>query len=349
MSDYRFEFCTEETVERLIEFIDVYWQKNHILVQSRELFDWQHKAGDGEYNFALAISNKTNEICGIQGFIPSGHFSKDLEDNNETWLAIWKVRDDIKAPGLGAAILKFIRKRYKTVCALGLNKLVLPFYATFKYQVGVLNHHVLINNECQNFSILQPGVWKKIELYHPITGYELVEQTIETISKLNIRSEKNVFFTKPLKDVNFLINRYLRHPIYDYKVYAISEDDLISGFLVTRHVSLKNSTIIRVIDYQGSFDHLSKLYNPLIKILKKYDAEYIDFMQFGIPVTFLQKAGFIDVFEYQDMVVPDYFEPFVNTNIVIDFAYKTKNPEPNFFICKGDGDQDRPSSIGVIS
>ena len=136
MAAFRFEFCTEETVDKLIEFIDVHWQKDHALVRSRKLFDWQHKGENGDYNFALAISNETNEICGIQGFIPSGHFSNNLEGNSETWLAIWKVRDDIIAPGLGAGILRFIRKRYNTVCALGLNKLVLPFYGNIQISNG---------------------------------------------------------------------------------------------------------------------------------------------------------------------------------------------------------------------
>ena len=135
--------------------------------------------------------------------------------------------------------------------------------------MGVLNHNVLVNYEHQKFSIFQPGEWQQTEVHHSITGYKLIEQTIKSISELEIRAENNVFFTKPLKDVDFLINRYMRHPIYEYKVHAVSKDAIILGFLVTRNISIKNSTIIRIIDYQGGFDHLSKLHNPLMNLLKK--------------------------------------------------------------------------------
>ena len=44
------------------------------------------------------------------------------------------------------------------------------------------------------------------------------------------------------------------------------------------------------------------------------------------------------------MVVPNYFEPFVNKNIDISVGYrKYNNIKGNVRIFKGDGDQDRPT------
>ena len=42
-------------------------------------------------------------------------------------------------------------------------------------------------------------------------------------------------------------------------------------------------------------------------------------------------------------IIPNYFEPFIRENIIINFAYKSKFNRKNFFLFKGDCDQERPN------
>ena len=70
--------------------------------------------------------------------------------------------------------------------------------------------------------------------------------------------------------------------------------------------------------------------------------EYIDFLCSGLSSTMMLRAGFIKVND--DVVIPNYFEPFVKKNIFINFFTESSLDEENLRIFKADGDQDRPST-----
>ena len=53
-------------------------------------------------------------------------------------------------------------------------------------------------------------------------------------------------------------------------------------------------------------------------------------------------AGFKLLEDLTEVIIPNYFEPVINENIDILFAYKKKE-NIKFNIYKGDGDQDRPN------
>ena len=55
-------------------------------------------------------------------------------------------------------------------------------------------------------------------------------------------------------------------------------------------------------------------------------------------------AGFKLLEDLTEVIIPNYFEPVINENIDILFAYKKKE-NIKFNIYKGDGDQDRPNII----
>ena len=345
MASFRFEICNDSTVEQLIGFIDEHWKQDHIFVRSRQLFDWQHKLALGEYSFVLAFDKTNNKICGVLGFILTSQYSNSLRDEREAWLAIWQVSEALKSPGLGVGMLNFLKTTYqlKTICAFGLSEGVVPLYKALKYEVSVLNHHVLVNPKIETFSILEAGEWQPSKKKILDTGYSLKNLNPTSIKKICDKHASGIFVTRPLKDANYIINRYVNHPIYEYDIYSVVKNNEAVAILVTRNIIIKGATIVRIIDYQGEFVHFSFLNNSFLAVLDKYGAEYIDFMQFGIPIEVLEKAEFVDIYSIKEMVVPDYFSPFLKKNIIIDFAFKTEMENMEFFICKGDSDQDRPS------
>ena len=79
------------------------------------------------------------------------------------------------------------------------------------------------------------------------------------------------------------------------------------------------------------------------EILQKYKAEYLDFYSYGIPLNILKKAGLLNKKKYNKLIIPDYFEPFVNKNIEITHGYRKFSMNGKIRIFKADGDQDRPS------
>jgi hypothetical protein len=81
--------------------------------------------------------------------------------------------------------------------------------------------------------------------------------------------------------------------------------------------------------------------------MKDKGHEYIDLLSMGLDEKIIFKAGFSKLnFEQNELVIPNYFDPFIQSNIKIRYFSDTKDLK-NLRIYKGDGDQDRPSSSSV--
>ena len=341
---FSIEICSNKQVDKLIRFIDLHWKKDHIFTKSRELFDWQHKTNDETYNFIIS-QDETGEILGIFGFIPLSHFSKDLLCHNQSWMALWKVRDDCPHPGLGVGMLNyFIKiKNFDTVCAVGLSEEVKPLYKTLKYNLGSLKHYVVFNRKVTSYKFIEPP---ELTLYkcRP-SSFEIDQMNEQSIRGLTKEEADRLFFRQPIKDAEYIINRFLKHPIYKYKVFSIkSEENNLLTIFTLRFINIKETMVARVVDFQGD-SLLSPQFNSiLLDWIAKKRIEYMDVMFYEDHWHLSDESCFFDVADYKELIVPNYFEPLVMENRPLDFAYKS-NKEGIFSIFKGDSDQDRPNSI----
>jgi len=80
-------------------------------------------------------------------------------------------------------------------------------------------------------------------------------------------------------------------------------------------------------------------------LLRAYDAEYVDFYNFGIDKKCLAAAGFLKREPESKITVPNYFEPYVPSNVDLFYAYKRMDGGSRYLMVKGDCDQDRPNAI----
>lgn len=345
MAKFKFETCPVDSIEELIRYIDSDWVKDHIFVHSQELFDWQHKNIEDQcYNFILARDIKTGEVCGVLGYIFTSHFSSALNDNKDVWLAIWKVKDGPSYTGLGLKLLGYLKREHKvkTICSIGLSKMVVPMYKALNFNVGQLEQFVLINDKYVDNKILSKGDFQPSVII-PNPEYSLEPLTLAQLSIIPDLISEQVFVTEPKKNNQYIENRFFKHPIYNYDVYSVNFNGEIKGILVIRLIEKEGSRVLRIIDYQGQAKHLSHLNLQLTSLLDTHNCEYIDFMQYGIAGEILEASGFVNSRDIDGLVVPDYFEPLVKKNMRLDFA-RLGNSD-TFFLCKGDSDQDRPSKL----
>ena len=133
--------------------------------------------------------------------------------------------------------------------------------------------------------------------------------------------------------------------IYQYVVYALMKEDTVDALCVIRPVKVKNSVILRFVDYIGPNDLFSKLNNHLLDLLKEYKAEYIDIYSYGLPIDVLHESGFINRNSISNLIIPDYFEPFEKKNVEVNYAYRCLGVNIPVRLFKADGDQDRPSRL----
>ena len=144
-----------------------------------------------------------------------------------------------------------------------------------------------------------------------------------------------------MKDSWYFEWRYLQHPNYKY-LYAgvLDQDCKIVGLLVMRRVSHNNSYATRLVDFIGDPQVLVQAKNQLTDLVAQQESEYLDFYCYGLDGNILSSAGFRLNKNDSDIIVPNYFEPFVQKNIPIHIF---SNNFSDFRMFKADGDQDRPN------
>ncbi len=374
------DFCGDAQLRDLMTFIDRYWKKGHILSSHKRLMDWQHyDARKRRYTFAIARDRASQEVLGILGFISTAQFDPDLEERKTIWLAVWKVRDDVNIPGLGLALRSFITSEESPAAlgTVGFGEKTAVLYSRFGYQSGTLRQSYIVNRKKKNFHLIA----KFDGRYDSGTSARHEKISLVMVDKNNFRSIAEDFVYRPpleempVKSLRYFYNRYLEHPVYHYDLYALRAQGKYTGLFVIRRAKHRGHFALRMVDFWGPEAAMSGLKETFQKLLAQYDAEYLDFFNYGISREILAEAGFLEMDENSGMVVPNYYEPFEQRNIPINFAVidllssnkKVKSPifdtdeawrfnvgkekvnkaggPANFKIFRGDCDQDRPNSI----
>ena len=345
---YEIRLAKKTDWKALIQFIDQHWKKNHIFVTCKELLDWQHlDQMRGRYNFVIGIEKQTQAIHGVLGFMPLAQFDPEIELERLCWMAIWKVQDTARGNKLGRRILSYLENTIKPVIlsTVAASAMTLPIYKAKGYQTGRLSHYFILNPMKSAFRL----VTTKNSDQPRTTGYTPdPDKRIEKISESDIaKGTADCFLAQkdlPRKSPKYLINRYLRHPIYRYQAYCIREGMKATGVIVIRICSHGGSRAIRVVDFIGPSDALRGLQDQWIYLLKSINAEYLDFYNVGIEEDDLLASGFTRRETGDDIVIPNYFEPFSKENVEIDYMISAPMGK-SYRIVKGDSDQDRPNLV----
>jgi len=332
MLDIRFAKTAD--TDNIRKFIHNHWKENHILSRDKDLFLYEYQDND-MINFVIAIDNKSN-IYGILGFI------KSSDDNSDIWTAMWKAIKHKTHPMLGVELLDYLRNanKYNRLTCNGINSKTIAIYRYLGFYTNHLNQYIILNTNIQKFNIL------KIKDTTPVKQVKFIENSQYSLVKLN-ESELDFDFDSqdfiPLKDKNYFIKRYFNHPIYIYDTYGIYNAKILTSLVVTREVVLKNSKILRIMDYLGDEKDIAYITSKIYQIVVNKGYEYVDFICFGFENTNLENAGFSKInLESTEIIAPNYFSPFIQENIKINFMANTKEIN-KLRICKADGDQDRPN------
>jgi hypothetical protein len=333
--------CRTDDVPDVLAFIDEHWKRGHIFVHDRALFDWQYRRRDrpGEYAIAIARRDTDRALLGMLGFIPTSHFDAALASDNAIWLALWAVRRDSAGP-LGLRLLTDVTggDPHVSVGVVGFQEGITSIYKALKFEVGELKHYVLPNPNVTQFEIAsfeRPPVRVVKDL--GLTATHIDERNFErTVDGFDFNAGHYI----PRKSAEYVGARYLRHPIYTYRVLALRRGDATLGVLVLRVATHGHRRALRVIDYIGPPDTVPGIGAVVLAQLRHFDAEYADLHNHGLDPALFEAAGFTAVDPSGRDIVPDHFEPFERRNVPIRFALNTDRPAVLF---KGDGDQDRPN------
>ena len=330
---YEIRLAYYEEIEEIMAFIDQYWKKGHILANSREFFLYEHVI-DGQVTFVIAKERSSGEIHGILGYLPA---SSD-RNRYDIWGVIWKVNE--KAASMLGVELKrriFELAGARTDLGTGANpKTAIPLLKRIlHYSTGKMKQYYCVS----------PNVDYKIAKieYHPrrmvTPGTGTVVKRVNSIGEVTEKFDFNAYSDViPYKDAWYVERRYFKHPIYEYEVYALSNEGKKPGaLLVCREQACNGAKALRIVDYIGDQQLFQGISEFIEKKLTEY--EYIDFYCLGFEEQYILKAGFTCRKENDTNIIPNYFSPFVQKNI--DIWVDSSREGCLFF--KADGDQDRPN------
>ncbi|SHM13904.1 hypothetical protein [Chitinophaga sp. CF418] len=336
-----FRIATVDDRQALRTFLADQWNPELIYLKSDLLLDYDFRF-ENNLNFLLAL-NQDDQIDGILGFILYGQEYK----NSDVFTVLWKVRPKSGDPMLGMTLLdKLISEfGFRIVSTVGANAKTLPIYEFMGYKTGQLQHYFILNDQLSEFNICTntPKIGDDNKPI-PQAGKQLV--SFESYDKLTVCFNPEKYKERiPYKSPQYINKRYFNHPFYIYKVLGIADvNGVVNSILVAREVAQNGSTVLRVVDFIGDKADLTGIGTSLKALLYGNGYEYIDFLQYGIDHDIMLEAGFQLRDNYEDLIIPNYFEPFKQTNIKINFFTTASEP---FYIFKADGDQDRPSRINA--
>ena len=324
-----------EDGEKILKFINNKWKKDHYFIKNKNFFYYFYTSLKNDYlNFYIS-EDSSKSINGILGFID---YSFDKKDISNIAIALWKVSvtDD---PSLGIKLFQYLRSDLKisNLLCLGINKDIHIICKYLGFHVNKLKKYLMINNIKENYKILDCEQFKN-DKFKP--AY-LDKVKFSNCVKLTSKMYNDIVLKKELnfKSFEYFNHRYFQHPVYKYDIHTLELDKQKKALFVTRKISHNTSNIVRVVDFMGSEDCISNSYFFFQELLKNNNAEYIEFIHYGLNKRLLKNAGFIKLNE-KKLIMPIYFQPFINENIDIYF-FSSKNQKLKLFM--GDGDQDRPN------
>lgn len=334
----------------LIDFIRDHWAERHVFVTAPEVFDWQYQQPDGRINMMMAeqvSEDGQSTILGVLGFIPGGRFDADLGDQ-DIMLALWKVRDDIAPPGLGLQLLKAIRAQLKPrmIGAIGISDMVKPIYKALGYQQDHLLQAAIMNLDTAGQLRLAQTVPESAFAAAPASA----TRSLQPLNPEQDQAEVNALARSgcPAKSWDYIAERYLDHPWYDYDLCVVRQGDHPEAVLVWRSVEAEGATILRIVDVIGDTAWMAEGAALLRPVLTETGAEYIDIMGCGLDTETLKTGGFVSP-DWQDgLILPNYFAPYEARNIHIALSWKrfdqsAAGGDSPLRLFRADSDQDRPN------
>lgn len=340
MAKIEARFANKADKDAMLEFLKEHWRADHIFVRAPEVFDWQYLNADGGYNIALAVSE--GQVLGFLGFIPTGQYDPSL-GCRDIMLAVWKVADEIAPPGLGLRLLKLIQGTHKPdlIGAVGISDMVGPIYRAFKYELGQLEHVALFNPARRGETCIAQNV--PTEAFEPLEAPRAL-----TLSPVLDDAAVDALGGRAglIKSRRYLKERFEDHPWYAYTLRGLYDGDALQAVVVWREQEAQGRRILRVVDVLGDANALCDATDALRAAMTEADAEYLDIVQLGMNMDRLKSAGFASPIWTPKLILPNYFSPFVASNVEIKLAYKPfSDPDRRPILFRADSDQDRPNRV----
>ncbi len=327
-------------IKTVQKFISKNFKKNHIISRNKKVFDWLHyNKYENKYNFIFGKKNEN--IISFLGIIKNSKFSDKLKKMETVWLTTWVAKKN--ELGAGLEILNYAIKNYtyNKIGTIGCSEEVKKIYKYLGFFTGHMTQYYIPNIQIKNYRIIK---FKKS--YQKFDKSELINKIIslKIVNKINFNEFNNnkIKYIKMFsKNENYFKNKYIENPFYNYIIYEFKIKKKLLGYYFAREILYRDRKCLRIVDFFGNIKNIFDTSEMFKKIIEDKKYEFVDMYFFGNDTN---KSLFIKNNFNKNIIIPNFFEPFMKKNIRINFAILQKKTT-KLLLFKGDCDQERPNIL----
>lgn len=324
-----------EQIPDIIKFISDNWNKNHIFVKNEEFFKYMLCDEDGVN--VIVAEGENGVIYGMEGC--TFYNSTPTPDSSGMMWKCLKTDDVMLGIEIDQYMQKYKNQRFHFGVGSNPNTTIKITKRFYKHKTGKMDHFYRLRK-------LDEYVLAKVEHY----DFQKSERGSKKLYQVNSEQELREVLTDsmlekfiPYKDIKYIINRYMRHPIYNYIIYGITEQNKnLNSVIIMRVVEINGAKALKIVDFIGDSEDIAGLGYEFDQLMDLYECEYIDIYSVGINEEILESSGLIRLQDDDTNIIPNYYEPFEQKNVDI---YYTAPYLEGVKLFRGDADQDRPNFL----
>jgi hypothetical protein len=374
-----FRYAEVGEYQRISQFLDRYWAKNHVYVREVELFEWTFGRGSlwDQSGYSFALAEDRGEVVGIFGAIPFV-FNALGQLSRAIWTANFMVRPDYRRGPVALRLLNMFRRPpYDAVIVFGINASIVPLYCALHAQIlSTMPRHfgVLAGAEKRMSNLLRMAYpeWPVHRADALAQAFRLPDQegdiSVRSVDSLPLswdRCDWSRIAARTVgaaRDLDYLRWRYQEHPCFDYRFIIIPEGDR-TGLAVWRLETIRRVTargpeavdrIGRLLEFlPASRDNAKHLLSRFWREVYDADALGADYYGYhGKSGDWLKALGFHGVESHPDgRAIPSRLQPLEPSDGYLRSAVFVRDEVPKcsidshciWYWTKSDADQDRPN------
>ena len=341
--------CPGALLPDLREFFRKVYGPGHVLSSSDAFIRWQFgwtSAG----NCSVKVVFQDGQMVATLGYIPT-NVTLHGETVRGAWVVNWIVDPEQRRLGLGPMLMREVMRQFDVTLNVGPGADARELLGRMRWtNFGELPRYVRVLDPVAasrviGFQVETPS--KGVAAADAAVSVRRIDRFAESAGSLWNRFARS-HVAGGCRTSEYLNWRYVDHPAFEYRLFEACRNGVLTGLAVYRLERVLESpvTIGRIVELICVEDAGEALLHAVVEDARGHAALVDFFCTLSRYQALMQAAGFSDSSEPWIAAVPTVFQPIDRRRTGIPFMAdltKANNADADWYVTKGDADQDRPS------